>query len=408
MPKTHSILITREITDEQRQLGYKLGLDAEELPAISIAYRDNWLTVQDTVRKSGKVVLAFTSASGVKGFDRFHKAGLELPEKTRVYAVGGKTAEALTDAGWAETGIRVPDRQDGVGLARLLADDFLNGVVPADTVVLHFCGNRRRDEFRQYLEESKIQVRDIVVYATELNDMELPENLNTFKAILFYSPSGVQAFRNSGGFTRNGLPELFAIGATTAEELSIESGKHVHISPEPDTEVFLQFVARILEEKDFAKECPSVGRRRAMGDDKNHRSGVEPAKREGDDNNMHYNKSLKELARELRNNSTKSEIRLWTELLSGKKTGYTFLRQRPVLNYIADFLCKDLKLIIELDGYSHDFEQIWKKDKKRQSELEKVGFKVLRFSDEEVMKDLRNVESELMYWIEKLESKSPP
>ncbi len=117
--------------------------------------------------------------------------------------------------------------------------------------------------------------------------------------------------------------------------------------------------------------------------------------------NLYYNKSLKELARELRKSSTKSEVRIWTELLRAKNTGYTFLRQRPVLNYIADFLCKELKLIIELDGFSHQFEQQWKKDKKRQEELESAGFKILRFTDDEVMDDIRNVESEIMYWIEK-------
>ncbi len=118
--------------------------------------------------------------------------------------------------------------------------------------------------------------------------------------------------------------------------------------------------------------------------------------------NFYYNKNLKELARQLRNNSTRAEIRLWTEVLRGKYTGYTFLRQRPILHYIADFMCKDLQLIIELDGYSHNFEQQWKNDLKRQKELEDKGFKILCFTDHEVMKDLENVEREIMYWIEKL------
>ena len=75
--------------------------------------------------------------------------------------------------------------------------------------------------------------------------MELP-NIQ-FDGILFYSPSAVQAFRNSGGFMNTALTELFAIGETTAEELSIESGKHVHISPEPNTEKYLRFVAQTLD-----------------------------------------------------------------------------------------------------------------------------------------------------------------
>jgi very-short-patch-repair endonuclease len=90
--------------------------------------------------------------------------------------------------------------------------------------------------------------------------------------------------------------------------------------------------------------------------------------------------------------------------------GYSFLRQRPVLNYIADFMCKELNLIIELDGYSHSFEQQWKKDLDRQKELENAGFTILRFHDEEVMNDLRNVERVIESWIEdqKKNKKSPP
>jgi uroporphyrinogen-III synthase len=59
----------------------------------------------------------------------------------------------------------------------------------------------------------------------------------------------VQAFRQSGGFRQlSELTGLFAIGPTTAEELSIESGQHVHVSPKPDTDIFLRFVSRILGE----------------------------------------------------------------------------------------------------------------------------------------------------------------
>ncbi|MDX1670908.1 MAG: DUF559 domain-containing protein [Balneolaceae bacterium] len=114
-----------------------------------------------------------------------------------------------------------------------------------------------------------------------------------------------------------------------------------------------------------------------------------------------YNKELKELARQLRKNSTKAEVRLWTELLrGGKMNGYTFLRQRPVLDYIADFMCKELKLIIEVDGYSHHDEQQWWKDSEREKTLIDHGFHVLRFHDEEVMNDLENVRRSLEGWIE--------
>ncbi|RZK00229.1 MAG: DUF559 domain-containing protein [Flavobacterium sp.] len=64
-------------------------------------------------------------------------------------------------------------------------------------------------------------------------------------------------------------------------------------------------------------------------------------------NNNFYNKKLKPLAKTHRNDSTKAEVRLWCELLRAKQLGYSFLRQRSIGNFIVDFFCKDLKLIIE-------------------------------------------------------------
>ena len=116
-------------------------------------------------------------------------------------------------------------------------------------------------------------------------------------------------------------------------------------------------------------------------------------------NNYHYNKKLKPLARRNRKDSTKAEIRLWCELLRAKQMkGYSFLRQRPADNYIADFMCKKLNLIIEVDGYSHNFK--YEEDIKRQKALESLGLTVLTFTDEEVIKDLNNVQKALEIWIE--------
>ncbi|WP_340103595.1 uroporphyrinogen-III synthase [Rhodohalobacter sp. 8-1] len=383
MSTSPSIFITRELSAEQLALAGDLNLHVVMKPAINIEYRSDWLSVQTAVEQADQSIFVFTSQNGVKAIDQFRRAGIDLPEDAPVYAVGSKTKEALVEAGFRR--IKIPDQQNGVGLAHLIIDDVLNDPAMKNRLILHFCGNKRRDELRHYLTESDITVKDIVVYKTELNQIDLSD-LDSFDGILFYSPSSVQAFRHSGGFRLENSAELFAIGPTTAEELSIESGQHVHISPQPDTEVFLKFVARVLGEtgKEPIAKCPPL--KGAMGDE----------------NNLYYNKNLKNLARNLRNDSTKAEIRLWSELLRGKHTGYTFLRQRPVLNYIADFLCKDLKLIIELDGYSHEFEQQWKKDKERQAELEEAGFKILRFTDDDVMNDLRNVESEILYWIKKL------
>ncbi|MBN2731770.1 MAG: DUF559 domain-containing protein [Balneolaceae bacterium] len=95
-------------------------------------------------------------------------------------------------------------------------------------------------------------------------------------------------------------------------------------------------------------------------------------------------------------------------LRGGRMHGCMFLRQRPVLNYIADFMCKELMLIIEVDGYTHGFEEQWQLDKERQKDLESVGFTVLRFTDEEIMDDIDNVQKAIEYWVLNHPPCSPP
>ncbi len=108
-----------------------------------------------------------------------------------------------------------------------------------------------------------------------------------------------------------------------------------------------------------------------------------------------YNKQLNGFARHLRKASTFSEIKLWSSLLKNKLTGYTFLRQRPIDNYITDFMCRKLKLVIEVDGYSHNFK--YEEDIIRDERLAELGYKTLRFHDEEVMQNLENVERTIIF-----------
>ena len=89
---------------------------------------------------------------------------------------------------------------------------------------------------------------------------------------------------------------------------------------------------------------------------------------------------------------------------------FQFRRQRTVLNYIADFMCKELMLIIEVDGITHHSEEAIKKDETRQKALESAGFTVLRFSDEEVLNHIQAVHHYLEDWIVKKNSSqvNPP
>ena len=116
--------------------------------------------------------------------------------------------------------------------------------------------------------------------------------------------------------------------------------------------------------------------------------------------NNFYNKKLKPFKREHRNHSTKAEIRLWCEIFRGKQMmGYQFLRQRSIDNYIVDFFCKDLKLVIETDGISHTWENAEEKDDQRTKKLEELGYVVLRFDDDEVMTNLDYVKEIIEEWI---------
>ena len=103
-----------------------------------------------------------------------------------------------------------------------------------------------------------------------------------------------------------------------------------------------------------------------------------------------YNKKLKPLARKLRTNGTPGEAVLWKNLLSRKQFyGLQFNRQFPIENYIVDFICRKLKIIIELDGKSHEYKQ--DKDEKRDKHLAELGFTVIRFSEFEIHNDMNNV-----------------
>jgi len=101
---------------------------------------------------------------------------------------------------------------------------------------------------------------------------------------------------------------------------------------------------------------------------------------------------------------TKAEACLWKFALSKKQMlGHQFRRQRPVSNYIVDFVCLPLKLIIEVDGYSHQIQENEVNDIKRQKHLEDLGFTVLRFKDEDVLKRIQEVRRIILNNLEKLE-----
>ena len=118
-----------------------------------------------------------------------------------------------------------------------------------------------------------------------------------------------------------------------------------------------------------------------------------------------YKSFLKELARNLRQNSTFSEVLLWQKIKQ-RSFGVQFHRQVPMLNYIVDFYCHEIQLAIEIDGNSHEYKYF--DDLKRQGEIEKYGVNFLRFTDSEIKNDMFSVEMAIKEKVNELMNETPP
>ncbi len=94
----------------------------------------------------------------------------------------------------------------------------------------------------------------------------------------------------------------------------------------------------------------------------------------------------------MRNNSTKGEIKFWCELLRKRQSGCQFYRQKIIGYYIVDVYCAKLKLVIEIDGTSHEDKEEY--DKNRDRVLNSMGLKVLHYNDLVVLNNFHIVEKD--------------
>jgi len=100
------------------------------------------------------------------------------------------------------------------------------------------------------------------------------------------------------------------------------------------------------------------------------------------------------IARKLRRTQTDAERVLWLRLRDRRLNGWKFKRQAPIDRYVADFCCPDARLIIELDGGQHSTSE--EADAKRTAVLESCGYLVLRFWNNDVMKNMDGVLEEIV------------
>jgi len=106
-------------------------------------------------------------------------------------------------------------------------------------------------------------------------------------------------------------------------------------------------------------------------------------------------------AKYLRENMTSTESKLWEELRASKLEGYKFRRQHPIHRFIADFYCHKLKLIIEVDGKYHEQEHQIKSDQERDELLNYQGIEIIRFTNNEVLSNIKKVVQQIKDKIKK-------
>jgi adenine-specific DNA-methyltransferase len=95
--------------------------------------------------------------------------------------------------------------------------------------------------------------------------------------------------------------------------------------------------------------------------------------------------------KKLRKNSTPQEIIFWSRVRAKRFKGLKFKRQHPIGRYVIDFICLEKKLIIEIDGWQHKEEKQERYDKERTDYLEKQGFRIIRFWNDEVNNNLEGI-----------------
>ncbi len=204
--------------------------------------------------------------------------------------------------------------------------------------------------------------------------------------------NGKVPFFLSGGIGVDDIETIINLGHPMLFAIDINS--RVEISPGLKDIVEIEEIMRALQ--GHPSESPLKGRVSYFGDSplEGGKGGVKPRNKI-----IPYKPYLKDKARQLRKDSTTSEVLLWMEVKNRQISGYQFHRQVPMLDYIVDFYCHELNLVIEVDGDSHDQNTLG--DSVRQGRLEEEGVRFLRFDDIDVKKNMIWVLQEIRNWIEK-------
>jgi len=106
---------------------------------------------------------------------------------------------------------------------------------------------------------------------------------------------------------------------------------------------------------------------------------------------LRYKSQLKKCSQRLRREMTNAERMLWQKIRCKQLKDYQFFRQKPIGKYVVDFYCPKARLIIEVDGGQHYEKSGYAKDEERDKELGFMGFKIIRYTNLDIIKNLNNV-----------------
>ena len=106
-------------------------------------------------------------------------------------------------------------------------------------------------------------------------------------------------------------------------------------------------------------------------------------------------------ARQFRRDSTLAEARLWEQLRAKRLDGFNFARQHPVGPYFADFACRSQRLIVEVDGATHSTEKELEYDDRRTGLFNKLGYRVFRISNDQVLNGMDEVLTLIRGWLQR-------
>lgn len=235
-----SILSTGDLPKVLQQKLVTYGLEPLVIPFIRItpvATANLRLVIQAAADFVGPVI--FTSQHGVNAVRTLLPHGTS-PAGWELYAVGSHTA-AQVQKDFGPVHVQTP-------AAQTLAEWLVSHKKPGE--VLFFCGDQRRPELPDLLTRRHFTLREIVVYETRLTPQRYEK---PFDGILFFSPSAVKSF-----FSVNTLPagvQVFALGPTTAAELSQYQVTGLSLCPYPDKHLLIDEVINHFCQEISHKSC---------------------------------------------------------------------------------------------------------------------------------------------------------